>query len=132
MGIQPYLVFSSLTAVLAQRLIRRLCPQCKRPAKVDEAHRLLLGIESVPRDATIFEPVGCAQCNNLGYKGRIAVYELLEITPEIKSLSKEGLTSEEITRVASQQGFVTLRESAIENLFRGLTGTEEILRLTVE
>jgi type IV pilus assembly protein PilB len=132
MGVQSYLVFSSLTAIMAQRLLRRLCPECRREAPLDAAQLESLGLKAAPGDAKIYEPTGCSICNGLGYKGRIAVYELLEITPAMRTLSRERCSPDNIRDLAKGTAFVTLRDSAMEKLFKGLTSVEEVLRLTID
>jgi len=132
MGVPSYLVMTSLVGVLAQRLVRRLCPKCKVPFHPDRGHLELLGLSLMPPEATPFKPAGCGICGNIGYKGRAAIYELLEITSEIRHLSEEELTAAKIQQVAEKQGFVTLRESGVEKWLSGITSLEEVVKLTVE
>lgn len=130
MGIPSYLVFSSLIGILAQRLVRLLCPKCKIQVNLNESELSSLGIAGLPQNTNIFGPVGCSYCNNLGYKGRMAIYELVNISPEIKRLPQEKISPEIIKDIANKQGFVTLRKSAVEKLYSGLTSIEEVLSIT--
>lgn len=132
MGVASFLVFSSLFGVLAQRLIRILCPACKRESVLNDAELLTVGIPYLPEGARIFEPVGCQACNNIGYKGRTAIYELLEITTEIRHLTSDRMSPDDIRDIARKSGFVTLRESAIEKLFSGVTSIEEVMNVTID
>lgn len=133
MGIQSYLLFSSLSAVLAQRLLRRLCPNCKTEFTPDLSHFADLGINIPPKETIFYKPKGCTACENMGYKGRIAIFELLEITPQMRRLQLNQITQEEIKKIAlMEQNFVSLRHSAIEKLFAGITSLDEVLNLTIE
>jgi len=130
MGVQQFLVFSSLNGILAQRLVRRLCPACKVKVYMDKDMLVSSGLEGIPAGTEIYEPKGCSVCGNIGYKGRIAIYELLEITEPMRHLSPEEIRPEKIAKLAREKGFKTLRESAVEKLIQGLTGLEEVLTVT--
>jgi len=132
MGVAGYLVMTSLLGVLAQRLIRRLCPRCRQPMAVEPGQLRSLGLETLPPGATVHRPVGCGECHNLGHKGRIAIYELLEITPAMRRLPEAELTSERLLQMASAEGFVSLRQSAVSKWLEGLTSFEEVMKVTVE
>lgn len=132
MGIPSYLVMTSVIGVLAQRLVRRLCPNCKKLHSPDESELVSLGIKEIPSHAKIYAPVGCGQCENIGYKGRAAIYELMEISPEMRRIPPEKMTAEAVREIAEKQGLITLRQSALEKLFDGITGIEEVIKLTVE
>ena len=132
MGVPGYLVMTSLLGVLAQRLLRRLCPRCRRRCQVEPGHLRALGLEALPPEATPFQPVGCAECQNLGYRGRVAVYELLEISPEMRRVPEAELTSERLLELAGTRGFVSLRQSAVARWLEGLTSFEEVMKITVE
>jgi type IV pilus assembly protein PilB len=131
MGIEPFLVASSVQVVLAQRLVRRVCAQCKRPAQLKE--EVLRELQLDPRDlknANILEGAGCVECNNTGYRGRQGVYELLVLTPRIRDLVLDRASAGEIKKLAIQEGMLTLRRDALEKLKRGLTSVEEVLKET--
>lgn len=132
MGVPGYLVMTSLVGVLAQRLIRRLCTKCRQPLTVEKEHLDILGLKELPKGAAPNKPVGCGSCENSGYKGRVAIYELLEIAPEMRRLPDIDMTSDNIQRIAEKGGFTNLRQSGIENWLAGNTGIDEIVKLTVE
>jgi general secretion pathway protein E len=129
MGVQPFLIASSLAGVLAQRLIQTLCKSCKvhhDPTPEEINH---LGVERVPSDATIFKAVGCPKCNYKGYHGRTTVAELLLITDEIRPLILEKTPASTIKKAAIAQGMMTLRQDAILKVFNGITSLEEVVRV---
>lgn len=133
MGVPAFNVATSVSLIIAQRLARRLCPACKKPA-TDIPDDILKeeGFEEIgiPRDEfQLFHPVGCSQCNK-GYKGRVGVYEVVRITPEIANLIMEGGNSLQIARAAKAAGFNNLRTSALRKVAMGLTSLEEANRVT--
>jgi general secretion pathway protein E len=131
MGCEPYLLSSVLTGVLAQRLVRRICPACRAPDQADPAELLALGVT----DATgveLFRGKGCEDCRGTGYRGRSGIYELFRITEEVLRLVVRKAPAGEIRRHAVAQGMVTLREDAWAKACAGLTTVEEILRVTQE
>ncbi len=133
MGIEPYLVASSLLLVVAQRLVRRLCQRCKKEKKVSP--QILIDIGFTPEEAkssTIYEPKGCRFCNNTGYKGRIGLFEVMEINEEMRELIISGASTSELRRRAIEMGMLTLRRSGIEKIKNGITSIEEVLRETVK
>ncbi|MDQ7825070.1 MAG: GspE/PulE family protein [Candidatus Eremiobacteraeota bacterium] len=132
MGVPGYLVMTSLIGVLAQRLIRRLCTKCKEPLKVEKEHLDILDLKKLPQGAAPYKPVGCGNCEKSGYRGRVAIYELLEITPEMRRLADIDMTSDKIQQIAEKGDFTTLRQSAIESWLAGNTGIDEVMKLTVE
>lgn len=128
MGVQPFMIASSLAGVLAQRLIRTLCNDCKKPHEVTPFELQSLGLKSIPADAQIFEAVGCGRCNNTGYSGMTVVTELLMITDEVKTLIINQSDSGAVKKLAQAQGMKTLREDAIEKVFMGITDINEMNR----
>jgi len=134
MGLESYLVTSAVSAALAQRLARRLCPNCKEPFEATEADIVAAGWRpgevftgsSTPK---LHRAVGCAACSNTGYKGRKALLELLVVTEEIERLIIEGGTADDIHKLAVQQGMVTLRQSGMRRALEGETTLEEVLRV---
>ena len=133
MGIPPFLLASSLRVVVAQRLIRKVCEECKRPYEVEEATLVSHGY--VSRDLgtiTLHKGRGCVVCTQTGLKGRMAIYEVMPITREVKDLILQGAPPVEICKVARGQGMKTLRESALQKLVDGMTTLEEVLRVTAE
>ncbi len=132
MGLESYLVADSVVGILAQRLVRRLCPNCKkmRPASRDEKKLML--IKDLDRDVQIYEPVGCPQCGDTGYYGRIGVYEIMEVTPALKRIISRGEGTEAIRDQAIKDGMHTLRMSASEYVQEGITSVTEMLRVSFE
>ncbi len=131
MDIEPFLVGSALDCVVAQRLARRLCDRCKQPAEFDAASltKLRFGFDPDLPPPRIFAPVGCMTCSNTGYRGRIAVHEVMTVTEEIERLAVSRASSAEIGRLAREQGMITLREDGWEKAKLGLTSVDEILRV---
>ena len=130
MGIDAFLVSSTVRAILAQRLIRRLCPKCKKAVKSTEAMRGYLKIKDDFK-GNIFEAVGCFACRNSGYSGRVGIYELLIPNEEISDMVNNHATSQEIEKVAIKQGMITLDESARQLVLDGITSLEEMSRLSL-
>lgn len=129
MGVAPYQVMASLNGVLAQRLMRRLCERCKVP---DERPHDLARFAIVP-GTTIYRSQGCTECHGLGYRGRVAVHELLEITPAIRAMDASRVTPAEIVATARQDGaFLSMAESAGEKMAQGITSLEEALTIVME
>ncbi len=128
MDIAPYLVASSLVGVVAQRLIRKLCPHCKEKVLANDYEKDILGIDR-RKNITIYKKVGCNKCNNNGYKGRVGVYEIMKISNNIRNLIYEDKTAEDIRKVAIREGMKTIRESAIDVVLDGNSTIEEILRI---
>jgi type IV pilus assembly protein PilB len=134
MGIEPFLVTSSLSGVLAQRLARRLCIHCKQPYQPTEADIVAAGwtIEEVDGEGEIpqvYRAVGCSACANTGYRGRKALAELMPMSEEVNRMIIEGGSVEEIHRLAVSQGMVTLRQSGLRKAIEGETTLEEVLRV---
>ena len=131
MGIEPFLIGSALQCATGQRLARRLCDKCKRPTdRTDEA---LAAVNFDPPEGmpvTVFEPVGCSGCANTGYRGRLAIHEVMPMTEEIERLATARASSDEIRRTAVEQGMRTLRQDGWMNVARGSTTITEVLRVT--
>jgi type IV pilus assembly protein PilB len=130
MGVDAFLVTSTIRAVLAQRLIRRLCPKCKKPVKPTAAERNKLKLpENFKRN--LFKSVGCVECRNTGYAGRAGVYELLLPNEEISDIVNKRATSKEIEKIARKNGMITLNESARQYVMDGTTSIEEMIRISL-
>lgn len=131
MDIEPFLVGSALDSVVAQRLARRLCERCKAPSELDPEYvaRLRFRYDPSQPRPVVYEPIGCQSCSNTGYRGRIAVHEVMTVTEEIERLAVARASSAEIGRLAREQGMITLREDGWEKAKMGLTSIEEILRV---
>lgn len=128
MGVQPFLIASSLTGVLAQRLIRVLCEQCKKPHIPTDFEKNLLGIEDIPPNATVCIPQGCPACGGTGYAGLTCVAELMMVTDDIKGHILRQADSSTIKRAAIKNGMITLRQDAITKVFQGKTSIDEMVR----
>jgi len=131
MGVEPFLVASSLVAVAAQRLCRKICENCKEPYEITPAVLKRLNIKT-SKDATFYHGKGCSKCNNTGYLGRMGTLEVLLIDDAIRDLIIKGKSSDEIKEYAVANGMKTLRENAFKKALSGLTTIEEVLRITTE
>jgi type IV pilus assembly protein PilB len=131
MGIEPFLVGSALDCIVAQRLARRLCDRCKQPAvyTADQLSRLKFGFDPSLVLPALWQPTGCQSCSNTGYRGRIAIHEVMTVSEDIERLAVARASSAEIARVARSEGMLTLREDGWEKAKMGLTSVEEILRV---
>ena len=132
MGIEPFLVATSVHCIVAQRLTRRICAECKTEEEV--APQVLIDAGFTPeevRTVKVFKGAGCPACGNKGYKGRLGLYELLEITDEIRELILVGASALEIKKKAIEQGMIALRRSGLIKVMNGLTTLEEVFRETV-
>jgi type IV pilus assembly protein PilB len=131
MGIEPFLVGSALDCVVAQRLARRLCDRCKEPDVRDSAELMRLRFSSAleVEPPVIYKPVGCSSCSKTGYRGRIAVHEVMTVSEEIERLTVAHASSADIAAAAREQGMITLREDGWTKVRMGLTSIEEILRV---
>ncbi len=149
MGIEPFLVASSLVGLLAQRLVRRPCYECARPVRPDEQIVLQLGLdpatfyrggyhfpavkgERPPPPGTVLEPVGCPSCLDVGYRGRTGIYEMLMINEKVRHLTLEKADAGTIRAAAAAAGMVSLRLDGARKVIQGLTTTEEVMLMTAE
>ena len=131
MGVEPYNFVSSLNCVLAQRLVRLICPACKRPYRPSSDELMQSGLEGAEySDRIYYESPGCLHCNHTGYRGRTAIHELLGLTDTIRELIVERRPASEIRRAAQAEGLLSLRASALAKLTAGLTSLREINRVT--
>jgi type IV pilus assembly protein PilB len=131
MGIEPFLVGSALDCVLAQRLARRLCAKCKEPYTPSKQALLENGFpwEDGMELPTLHRPIGCSACSKTGYKGRLALHEVMAVTEEIEKLTVERASSMAINRMAIEQGMITLRKDGLLKVIAGVTSVEEIFRV---
>jgi type IV pilus assembly protein PilB len=132
MGIEPFLVASSLNLVCAQRLVRRVCAKCKQLEDLPPPALEQIGFS--PDDAKSVKPfkgTGCDKCNGTGYKGRVGLYEVMEISDELRELVLVGASALELRRKAIEEGMITLRGSGLRKIKDGVTSVEEVLRETV-
>jgi type IV pilus assembly protein PilB len=131
MGVEPFLVSSAVDCVLAQRLARKLCPDCREEWRPKREVLIDAGFTADNLPERVYRPVGCRKCGNTGYRGRIGVHEVLLMTEEISRLCVENATAEDIRLVAIEQGMLTLRQDGLEKVRSGLTSIEEVVRVIV-
>ncbi len=132
MGIEPFLVATSVNIIQAQRLIRRVCSQCKEKQEIPAEAMIEVGfLEEEVSTVEIFKGKGCAKCNGTGYKGRVGLFEVMEVTDELRELILIGASAIELRKKAIELGMVTLRESGLCKLREGVTTIEEVVKETV-
>ena len=132
MGVPPFLITATVEAILAQRLVRRICTNCKEEIVPDA--QMLADLELTTEQAVgkkFYRGRGCEKCNNSGYKGRLGIYELLIMTDELRDMVIRNASTEELREVARRGGMVTLRDSGMIGMFDGLTTAEEVIRETI-
>jgi type IV pilus assembly protein PilB len=133
MGIEPFLVASSVHLICAQRLVRRVCSNCKEAEPLPPQALIQAGF--TPEDANSVAPMkgkGCEKCNQTGYKGRVGLYEVMEIAEELRELILVGASGLELRRKAVDEGMITLRQSGLRKVKAGVTTVEEVVRETVK
>ena len=129
MGVEPFLISSSLLAVLAQRLVRKLCDHCKTPVSASNEEAQLLGKSG--QSVTLYRGEGCAQCDYSGYRGRIGIYELVEINDQLRRQIHEKDGELELTKTAREQS-ESLVSEGFDKVLRGITSIDEVLRVATE
>lgn len=130
MGVEPFLVASSLLGIIAQRLIRRICQKCKEPHSASEFELQELGLSTLPAGTQLYKAVGCASCSQSGYVGRTVIHELLIVDDKIRSLIVQNSDAGTLKKMAIQQGMITLREDGVSKVLQGLTSVDELMRAT--
>ncbi len=131
MDVEPYLLADSIVGIIAQRLVRRLCPECKKPRQATDTELIMLNLPT-EHPVTIYEPCGCPMCNDTGYFGRIGVYEIMEVTPEVRRAILNNSSTEEITDIAVSNGMRTLVASASNLVAEGVTSLNEMFKLVAK
>nr|MBA3386763.1 type II/IV secretion system protein [Chthoniobacterales bacterium] len=132
LGLQPFLVASSIRAIMAQRLVRRLCLHCKQPGTLSETDLRALGIEaSQLSDAQVMQPGGCDQCRGLGYRGRVGIFEIFEIDDEVRHMVNDKRSTLLLRQKARTLGMRTLREDGVRKVLAGMTSAEEVISMTL-
>ena len=135
MGVEPFLTASAVDCVIAQRLVRKLCEYCKEsyPATKEMLERLSFPQQAIEnwKNVNLYRPAGCARCNHTGYKGRMGIYEVMPVSEAIERLIVERKSADEILRVATAEGMISLRQDGIERVLQGRTSIEEISRVIV-
>ena len=131
-GVQPFLVASSVRAIMAQRLVRRLCSNCKEPAELTETELRALRIEPGQLQETqVMKPVGCDQCRQIGYKGRMGIFEIFMIDDEVRHMINKRSSTLTLRQRARELGMRTLREDGVRKVLAGLTSAEEVISITI-
>jgi type II secretory ATPase GspE/PulE/Tfp pilus assembly ATPase PilB-like protein len=128
-GVAPDILAGNIIGIIAQRLVRRLCPACKEAHEMSDLERALLGLKVTDRQQTIFGPKGCLKCDNQGYKGRIAIMEVLKFDPDMDELLARRGTPRELLRLALSKGFRPLAEAGAQRVIDGATSLEEVSRV---
>jgi len=131
MGVESYLIADAVIGVIAQRLVRRLCPDCKKPRQATEDEKRFMGVDE-NKDITIYEPCGCSKCDNVGYKGRIGVYEIMKMTPTLKKIISSRQGADVLKEKAIEEGMRTLRMSGSEYVLEGITSYSEVVRISFD
>ena len=129
MGIEPFLIGSSLLCVCAQRLMRRLCKCAEKTPPTDSERRMLAALEGSGAIGKIGRPTGCAKCNNTGFKGRTGTHELMRVTPELQGLIAEKAGENELREAAQAGGMIPLHQDALRKVAEGVTTLDEALRV---
>jgi type IV pilus assembly protein PilB len=133
MDVEPFLVADSVALIVAQRLIRRLCKSCKTEHNLTPEALMDIGFsESEVKKIKVYKPFGCNECHNTGYKGRTALFEVMEVSDAVKDLILSRAHSREIKKVAIDSGMISLRRSGLIKIKAGITSVEEVLRETVK
>ena len=133
MGVESYLIADSVVGIIAQRLVRRLCPNCRKERALLDHEAEYLNIPAKDRARQmIFEPAGCQRCNGTGYYGRIGVYEIMEITPTLRGLIARKASTDTIRQAALREGMLTLKQSVRRLVLDGTTALTEMHAITVE
>ena len=133
MGVEPYLIGDAVVGIIAQRLVRRLCNNCKQARLATDVEKKMLQLkpEDMGKDITVYDPIGCDQCNK-GYRGRVAIYEIMPITTKIRRVLHETFTADDIQQVAVSEGMNTLRMAGARNVLEGKTSIEEMVRVAYD
>jgi len=132
MGVEPFLVGSSLVAVLAQRLVRVLCKDCRESYLATDAELVEIGVRPPGRDVTLYRAKGCASCTNTGYRGRLGIYEMMLVDDDIRGLVSTNVDAKSIKKTAVSKGMGTLRADGARKVLAGRTSVAEVIRATEE
>jgi type IV pilus assembly protein PilB len=132
MGIEPFLVATAVNVIAAQRLVRRICGNCKEETEAPVQALLSVGFsEAEAPTLRLYRGRGCDRCNGNGYKGRVGLFEVMELTEDIRELILSGATAVELRRKAIEEGMITLRQSGLQKIREGITTIDEVVRETV-
>jgi type IV pilus assembly protein PilB len=131
-GVKPFLIASAVRAIEAQRLVRKLCADCKAPSSLSDHDLRALGLEAAQMvDASIYGPAGCNKCRTLGYRGRLSLVEIFRIDDEVRSMINQQLTTPQLRKRARELGMRTLREDGIRKVLAGMTTADEVIEATM-
>jgi type IV pilus assembly protein PilB len=131
MGVEPFLVTASVNLILAQRLARKICEHCKTQVEVDPAALRRVGFtEEQARTVAVMKGAGCRECNNTGYRGRVALYEVMPFTQRLKDMVLQGANTSELKAAMIREGVNTLRMAGLEKVAAGITTIDEVTRVT--
>ena len=131
MGVEPYLIGDSVVGIIAQRLVRKLCPKCRKAREAtDQEKKLLMVSASMPQ--TVYEPVGCEDCGGIGYRGRTAIYEIMPITAKLRNRIHDKVTADELQEIAVSEGMSTLRMAAAKKVKEGITSCAEMIKVAYD
>ena len=131
MGVEPYLIGDSVVGIIAQRLVRKLCPKCRKAREAtDQEKKLLMVPASMPQ--TVYEPVGCEDCGGIGYRGRTAIYEIMPVTAKLRNRIHDKVTADELQKIAVSEGMSTLRMAAAKKVKEGITSCAEMIKVAYD
>lgn len=131
MGVEPYLIGDSVVGIIAQRLVRKLCPKCRKAREAaDQEKKLLMVPASMPQ--TVYEPVGCEDCGGIGYRGRTAIYEIMPVTAKLRNRIHDKVTADELQEIAVSEGMSTLRMAAAQKVKEGITSCAEMIKVAYD
>lgn len=131
MGVEPYLIGDSVVGIIAQRLVRKLCPKCRKAREAtDQEKKLLMVPASMPQ--TVYEPVGCEDCGGIGYRGRTAIYEIMPVTAKLRNRIHDKVTADELQEIAVSEGMSTLRMAAAQKVKEGITSCDEMIKVAYD
>ncbi len=131
MGVEPYLLSEALAGIISQRLVRKLCPECKRKREANELEKHVLGYP-VTKPLQVYEAPGCVKCNETGYIGRIGVYEILQTSARIREAIRKKWPTDAVAEIAESEGMKPLRIRAVELVFKGITSVDELMRISID
>ena len=131
MGVEPYLIGDSVVGIIAQRLVRKLCPKCRKAREAtDQEKKLLMVPASMPQ--TVYEPVGCEDCGGIGYRERTAIYEIMPVTAKLRNRIHDKVTADELQEIAVSEGMSTLRMAAAKKVKEGITSCAEMIKVAYD
>ena len=126
MGVEPFMVATAVQGIIAQRLVRKICPNCKMPVSLSEEEAEILNLH---KETVVFKGKGCQNCSNTGYKGRMAIHEILVLNAKLRDLVAKGANADELKEAAIKFGMNTLYNNAKNSVLEGKTTVEELLRV---